>query len=105
MFLCNDLSYQGGKGSSDSEEGLLAGFQIVVKDNINVKGFKTSAGTKALKEYRPSQDAPVIQTLKDAGAVVIGTFNRNIFNYSLKKIISLKTSILQITVLLYYLRL
>ena len=55
-------------------EGLLNGYHIVVKDNINVRGFKTSAGTKALTEYEPAEDAPVVQMLKDAGAVVIGKF-------------------------------
>ena len=43
-----------------------------MKDNINVKGFKTSAGTKALENYIPESDAPVIEKLRSAGAIVIG---------------------------------
>lgn len=44
----------------------------MVSDNINVKGFKTSAGTKALKNYKPSEDAEVVKRLKEEGGVVIG---------------------------------
>ena len=72
MRLFRYLLGLGRKGSLTYEEGLLTGFHIVVKDNINVRGFKTSAGTKALKDYKPTEDAPVIKKLKAAGAIVIG---------------------------------
>ena len=55
------------------EEALLTGFLVAVKDNINVRGFCTSAGTKALQEYKPATDAPVVAKIKEAGAIVIGT--------------------------------
>ena len=54
------------------EEKILDGLCIAVKDNINVKGFKTSAGTKALQNYSPGQDAVAIKKLRDAGAIIIG---------------------------------
>ena len=57
------------------EEGLLTGFRIAVNDNINVNGFCTTAGTKALENYRPTEDAVVVGKLKDAGAIVIGSIN------------------------------
>ena len=44
----------------------------MVSDNINVKGFKTSAGTKSLKNYKPSEDAEIIKRLKEEGGIVIG---------------------------------
>ena len=56
----------------DSDSSLLSGYSIVVSDNINVKGFKTSAGTKSLKNYKPSEDAEIIKRLKEEGGVVIG---------------------------------
>ena len=62
----------GRKGSLLYEEGLLTGFLVAVKDNINVRGFHTSAGTKALKDYKPTNDAPVVEKIKAAGAIVIG---------------------------------
>ena len=51
---------------------MLSGYSIVVSDNINVKGFKTSAGTKALKNYKPTEDAEVIKRLREEGGTVIG---------------------------------
>ena len=54
------------------EEGLLTGKLVAVNDNINVRGFCTSAGTKSLKDYKPTSDSPVVEKLKAAGGIVIG---------------------------------
>ena len=55
--------------------GILAGLPIVVKDNINTKDMPTSAGTPALQNARPTANAPSVQKLLDAGAIVIGKAN------------------------------
>lgn len=55
--------------------GLLAGLPIVVKDNINTKGMKTTGGTSSLKDFQPSSNAPSLQKLIDAGAIVLGKSN------------------------------
>ena len=55
--------------------GALAGLPIVIKDNINTAGLPTSAGTPALQNARPTRNAPSLQKLLDAGAVVIGKTN------------------------------
>ena len=55
--------------------GALAGLPIVVKDNINTAGLPTSAGTPALQNARPTKNAPSLQKLLDAGAIVIGKTN------------------------------
>ena len=53
----------------------LAGLPIVVKDNINTADMPTSAGTPALQNARPRRNAPSLQKLLDAGAIVIGKAN------------------------------
>ncbi len=53
----------------------LAGLPIVVKDNINTRELPTTAGTAALRNVRPGANAPALQKLIDAGAVVLGKTN------------------------------
>ncbi|CEJ14731.1 Mandelamide hydrolase [bacterium YEK0313] len=55
--------------------GRLAGLPLIVKDNINTVGFPTSAGTRALKAFHPSVNAPVWQRLADEGALLLGKAN------------------------------
>jgi len=55
--------------------GVLAGLPIIVKDNINTSDMPTSAGTPALRNARPTRNAPSLQKLLDAGAIVIGKAN------------------------------
>lgn len=53
----------------------LAGLPIVVKDNINTRDMPTTGGTPALRHLRPRENAPVLQRLIDAGAIVLGKAN------------------------------
>ena len=55
---------------------------ILVKDNIDVKGFHTTAGSLALADNMALNDAPIIQNLRRNGAVIIGKSNMTEFaNY------------------------
>ena len=54
---------------------VLAGLPIVVKDNINTRDLPTTGGTMALHGVRPSANAPALQKLIDAGAIVIAKSN------------------------------
>jgi len=54
---------------------VLAGLPIVVKDNINTRDLPTTGGTSALRGVRPAANAPTLQKLVDAGAIVIAKAN------------------------------
>jgi indoleacetamide hydrolase len=61
--------------SSGAKLGPLHGLPIPIKDSINTKHFPTTAGTPALRNFRPTEDAPIVRTLVDAGAIVLGKTN------------------------------
>jgi amidase len=62
--------------------GPLVGIPVLVKDNIDVKGMPTTAGSVALARSFPAVDAPLVTGLKKAGAVILGKANLTEFaNY------------------------
>jgi Asp-tRNA(Asn)/Glu-tRNA(Gln) amidotransferase A subunit family amidase len=55
--------------------GVLHGLPIPVKDSLNTAALPTSNGTRALKGFRPQQDAVVLTPLMARGAIVMGKTN------------------------------
>jgi amidase len=53
----------------------LHGIPILVKDNIDIVGMVNSAGSLALADNRPKQDAFIVARLREAGAVILGKTN------------------------------
>lgn len=65
---------------SGNDLGLLHGIPLSIKDNIDVKGMRTTAGSRVLLDDRPrDHDAAVVAKLRRAGAVIIGKTNLNEF--------------------------
>ena len=57
----------------------LFGLPILVKDNIDVRGLHTTAGSLALADNVAQADAPVIANLRRNGAVILGKTNMTEF--------------------------
>jgi len=52
--------------------GLLHGMTIAVKDNIDTAGIRTAAGSRLFADRVPNADAPVVERLHRAGAIIVG---------------------------------
>jgi amidase len=58
------------------ERGLLYGYAILLKDNIEADGpLPTTAGSMALLDNVTHRDAPLVARLRTADAVILGKTN------------------------------
>ncbi|MFZ0768988.1 MAG: amidase family protein, partial [Acidimicrobiales bacterium] len=55
--------------------GALHGVPFTVKSNLDVAGYATNEGTVALKDFMADADAPIVEKMRDAGAVVLARTN------------------------------
>ena len=55
--------------------GPLAGVPIALKDNMDVRGMKTTASSRILENFVAPFDATVVRRLEAAGAIIIGKTN------------------------------
>ena len=52
--------------------GVLHGVPITIKDTIETAGILTTSGCPARAHFVPQHDAPAVQRLKAAGAIILG---------------------------------
>ena len=64
-----------------AEPGPLHGLPVTIKINVDQAGHATSNGVPALKNLIAPADAPVVENLQRAGAVVIGRTNTPEFSF------------------------
>ncbi|WP_017795404.1 amidase [Oceanobacillus kimchii] len=73
---------------SGEAEGELAGVPIVIKEAVDVAGFPSTFGWEGFSkanggvEIMPEVDAPIVQELKEAGAIILGKTNIPAFSAS-----------------------
>ena len=61
--------------AAGQRRGPLHGIPVLVKDNIDVAGLPTTAGSLALANHVPADDAALVASLRKAGAVILGKTN------------------------------
>lgn len=61
--------------------GPLHGVPVTIKINVDQAGCATTNGIAALKDHRATEDAPIVRSLRRAGAVIMGRTNTPEFSF------------------------
>lgn len=62
--------------------GPLHGVPVAIKDLTPTKGKRTTMGSYAYERWVPDEDAPIVEALMGAGAIMVGKTNTPEFAYS-----------------------
>jgi aspartyl-tRNA(Asn)/glutamyl-tRNA(Gln) amidotransferase subunit A len=61
--------------------GPLHGVPVAIKDNMATAGVRTTGASRILADWVPTEDATVVERMKQAGAVILGKANLYEFAY------------------------
>ncbi|GAH01152.1 unnamed protein product, partial [marine sediment metagenome] len=61
--------------------GALHGIPTSIKDEMPIKGIRTTFGSKLYEHNVPDEDDACVERLKDAGAVILGKTNMSPFGF------------------------
>ena len=67
--------------AAGDRSGPLFGLPVTIKVNVDQAGWATTNGLPALRDHRAGADAPLVENLQRAGAVVIGRTNTPEFSF------------------------
>ena len=59
--------------------GPLHGVPVTIKVNVDVAGQPTTDGVAALKDNVAAEDSPLVRSLREAGAIIVGRNNAPAF--------------------------
>jgi aspartyl-tRNA(Asn)/glutamyl-tRNA(Gln) amidotransferase subunit A len=81
-----DLARDAAKKSDDAVKkreklGILNGIPTSIKDEMPIKGIRTTFGSKLYENYIPNEDDACVERLKNAGAVILGKTNMSPFGF------------------------
>jgi aspartyl-tRNA(Asn)/glutamyl-tRNA(Gln) amidotransferase subunit A len=71
-----------------SWKGPLHGIPIALKDLVDTRGVRTTAGSNVLRDRVPTEDAEIVRRLQAAGAVLLGKLNLHEFAYGGTTVVS-----------------
>jgi len=71
-----------GRGARRDKSPLL-GIPISLKDNLWTRGIRSTAGSKILRDFVPTEDSTATRKLARAGAILLGKTNMNEFAYGI----------------------